>query len=93
VSCAPGCPNSKLNNTICNTECNTLACGFDDGDCPTPDAEELQLEITSDKRNSYKSNLDHSNLLLNRKLGYRARKMIPHMPLFFDRTVLLGTLT
>jgi hypothetical protein len=33
VECAPGCMLSMTGNGLCESACNTILCGYDDGDC------------------------------------------------------------
>ena len=44
VPCAPSCTEELLSNLVCDEECNTEACGFDNGKCEKNYSEDLLLK-------------------------------------------------
>ena len=85
--CSDDCDSRKMGDGICNQECNSLACLWDDNDCDGI----IPLGGEKDHREAYFQSIDFVNVLYERSLTQGSeRNNLPHVPYMFDIEIIKG---
>ena len=85
--CSEDCDSIKMGDGICNQECNSLACLWDDNDCDGI----IPLGGENDHREAYFQSIDFVNVLYERSLTQGSeRNNLPHVPYMFDIEIIKG---
>ena len=85
LKCSEKCKKIE-NNNQCDNQCNSLACLYDNGECDGIDNPDFEL----DRPSAFYESIDYTNILLNRKLGFKNRKRewVPHMPFMLSKSII-----